>query len=480
MKPNPEDRRAAFRLLPAVDEVLRQERLAGLLARTGTLEVSVFVRRAVNGLRRDIDAGLFDGLEVARHVGPEQAAARAEALFEEDRRRGIPRAINATGVVLHTGLGRAPIHPEVAARMAEAARGYCILEVERESGKRGRRDDYLSELLTRLTGCEAAIAVNNNAAAVFLCLQTFAAGGEAVVSRGELVEIGGSFRVPEVMLRAGVRLREVGTTNRTRAADYQGAINEHTGLLLKVHTSNFKVTGFTEEVSMEDLAALGRESKLVTAFDLGSGLFEYEGTTPLGALGEETVVSQAVASGIDVVTFSGDKLFGGPQAGVLVGKRESIDALRANPVYRALRLDKVSLSGLEGTLQLLLDGRGDEIPARVMLRMTAEELASRAEELAGRITALPGFSAEVALDQSQPGSGSAPDVFLDTWVVRVRHASLSAEALGRHLRVGQPPVFTRIQDDALLCDPRTLTVGELEELAGAFAALVERTAGSIE
>ena len=471
------DLQAAFRLLPGVDEALRIARVARLAARTGRGELTELVRRALDGLREEVSEGRLDASGLAERLGADELATRVEALFTAERKRGVQRVINATGVVLHTGLGRAPVHPEVAARMAQVASGYCVLEVERASGQRNQRDDQLSRLLARLTGCEAAIAVNNNAAAVFLCLQTFASGGEAIVSRGELVEIGGSFRVPDVMTRAGVTLREVGTTNRTRAADYRGAIGDATGLLLKVHTSNFKVVGFTEEVSMEDLAALGRELGVTSAFDLGSGLFEHEGLTPLGELGDETVVQDAVASGIDVVSFSGDKLFGGPQAGLVVGKRAAIAALRKNPIYRALRLDKATLAGLEGTLRLILEGRGDEIPTRALLRRSAAQLLPVAEGLAARLDAIEGLSAEVVAEKSQPGSGSAPDVFLDTWAVRVRSDQHSPDALARRLRMGEPGVFTRIQEGALLCDPRTLLEGDEDALVSAFEAVARASAG---
>jgi L-seryl-tRNA(Ser) seleniumtransferase len=470
MTTGPADLQAALRQLPAVDEALRLARIAQLAARTGRVEATRLVRGALDGLRRELREGQLDPAALAERVGAEAVADRVEALFLEERRRGLHPCVNVTGVV-NTGLGRAPVHPEAAALMGAVAGGYGILEVDRATGKRNRRDDQLSRLLSRLVGCEAAIAVNNNAAATYLCLNTFARGGEAIVSRGELVEIGGSFRVPDVMTQAGVTLREVGTTNRTRIEDYRAAVNERTRLLMKVHTSNFRVVGFTEEVPMGELAALGREVSLPTVFDLGSGLVEAEGLAPLPDLGGETRVADAVASGLDVVTFSGDKLLGGPQAGLLVGRREAILALRSNPVYRAMRLDKTALAGLEVTLSLLLDGRGDELPTRRMLRAGAEELRPVAERIAAHLDALPGLAAEVRPDRSQPGSGSAPDVFLDTWSVRVTSAHLSAEGLARRLRLGEPPVFTRLHDGAVHLDPRTLLEGDEARLLAAFEAL---------
>ena len=464
-----------FRALPSVDEGRRHldEAVAGD-ARLEAIPSAVrteLVQTALDALRRRIgEAGLSAADVEAELVGGAWRAALLE-LATVEAGRGVRSAVNATGVVLHTNLGRAPVHPEAAERMRAAAGGYCVLEMDRFSARRNERDARLGVLLSRLTGAEAGIAVNNCAGAAFLMMQTFAGGREAVVSRGELVEIGGSFRVPDVMARAGVRMVEVGTTNRTRAVDYERAIGPDTGLLMKVHTSNYRVVGFTEEVGMGELAELGRELELPTVFDLGSGLVEAEGLAPLPDLGGETRVSDAVASGLDVVTFSGDKLFGGPQAGLLVGRRAAIEALRSNPVYRAMRLDKTALAGLEATLQLVLEGRGDEVPARRMLRTTAKELRPVAERLAVALDALPGLAAEALEERSQPGSGSAPDVYLDTWVVRVRSEQHSPEALARRLRLGEPAVFARLHDGALLVDPRTLLEGDEVRLIGAFEAV---------
>jgi len=466
-----EGRQEALRRLPAVDEALRSPEVAELLERERRELVAELVRDELARWRAQVQAGRLDAPGLAARLASGALGASVAALLAEERGRGLRRVVNATGVVLHTGLGRAPLHPEAAAAMERAAAGYCVLEVERFSGERNERDARLGVLLARLTGAEAAIAVNNNAGAVLLLLQTFAGGREAVVSRGELVEIGGSFRVPEVMARAGVTLREVGTTNRTRAADFRAAAGERTGLLMKVHTSNFKVVGFTQEVGPGELGELGRELSLTTAFDLGSGLLEPEQGSALDALAGEPRVRDAVASGIDVVTFSGDKLLGGPQAGLVVGRRGAVAAMRANPIYRALRLDKVSLAGLEATLELYLAGRADEIPARRMLRASAEELRPVAERLAARIGALAGLAAEVVAGASQPGSGSAPDVFLDTWLVAVASERRSPDALAAALRAGEPPVFARIQDGRLLFDVRTLLEGDEERLAAACAAL---------
>jgi L-seryl-tRNA(Ser) seleniumtransferase len=390
---------------------------------------------------------------------------------EREQKGGLVQVVNAAGVVLHTGLGRAPIHPEAARAMEVAARSYGTLEVDRFSGRRNQRDERLGELLARMTGAEDGIVVNNNAAAVLLMLSTFAAGKETVVSRGELVEIGGSFRIPDVMVRANTKMVECGTTNRTRADDYRQAAGPDTGLLIKVHTSNFRVVGFTEELDAPDLARLGQELGVVTAFDLGSGLLEGPEARPLDMLGGEPLVRDSVAAGVDIVTFSGDKLLGGPQAGLIVGKREAVARMRKNPMYRALRLDKVTIAGLEATLGLYLAGRADEIPARRMMLLQPDELRPVAEGIAAELSKLDGFTAEVIDDASQPGSGSAPGIFLPSPVVRLTCERWSAEELSARLRAGEPSVFARIHDDRLLLDPRTLLEGDRESLLDAVRRL---------
>ena len=314
--------------------------------------------------------------------------------------------------------------------------------------------------------------MNNNAAAVLLALQALARGKEVVVSRGELVEVGGSFRIPDVMEHAGTQLREVGTTNRTRMEDYRAAIGPRTGLLMKVHTSNYRIEGFTHEVTADELALLGQEHGLPTAYDLGSGLIEAPGAAALPELGGEPRVRDAVSSGVDLVTFSGDKLLGAPQAGLIVGRRERVQQLRASPVYRALRLDKVAVAGLECTLELLLAGRGDELPVRAMLARSPAELGAAAERLAAVLDSLEGLSAAVVDERSQPGSGSAPGVYLETRCVRVTAERAGPDELAARLRRGEPPVFCRIHEDALLLDPRTLLDGQEALVIEAFTRLV--------
>ncbi len=463
-----------FRLLPSVEDVLATPEVAGLVARVGRELVTDLARDVLASWRTAIQAGELDAPGVTERLERGDLARSLAKRVEREEKAGLVSVVNAAGVVLHTGLGRAPVHPEAAAAMERTARGYGTLEVERFSGRRNRRDDRLSELITRLVGGEAAIVVNNNAAAVLLLLNTFAAGRETVVSRGELVEIGGSFRMPDVMERANTRLAEAGTTNRTRARDFETAVTREgadVGLLLKVHTSNYRVVGFTEEIEADELAQLGKRLGVTTAFDLGSGLFEPDGAVPLTGVLREPLVREAMQSDVDVVCFSGDKLLGGPQAGILVGAKPAIDALRANPMYRALRLDKVAIAGLEATFALYLAGRGDEVPARAMLAMPPESLRPVAEEIARELDGLEGLAAEVIDDASQPGSGSSPDVYLPSPVVRVTPAERSAEQLAAALRAGDPPVFTRIHEDRVLVDPRTLLEGDLERLLAAFRAL---------
>ena len=462
----------AYRLLPSVEEVLSRPAVRALEARVARALLAGFVGEVLSAWRAEIGAGRLAAEALEQRLAQGGLERALEQKVRREEGGGLVRVLNATGVVLHTGLGRASVHPAAAEAMRRAAEGYCTLEVERWSGERNQRDDRLAELLRRLTGAEAAIAVNNNAAAVLLLLNAFGAGKETIVSRGELVEIGGSFRMPDVMERASTKLREVGTTNRTRLDDYRKACGSETGLLIKVHTSNYRVVGFTEEVAPEELATLGHETKVTTAFDLGSGLLEPEGAQALDMLGGEPLVKAAVASGVDVVTFSGDKLLGGPQAGLLVGKKAAIATLRKNPLYRVLRLDKVTLAGLEATLALYLAGRADEIPARARMLRTLAELEPRARALARELAGLEGLSVEVLPGKSQPGSGSAPGIFLDTFVLRVTQRGVTAGELAARLRAGEPCVFTRVQDDAVWLDPRTLHPGEEAALVAAFRALV--------
>lgn len=460
--------------IPSIDLLRKRGAVQRLEARYGSGATLDALRAVADAARLRLRAPAeapAPGAEPEDLAGVIEAEAGARLLGQFQG--SLRPVVNATGVIIHTNLGRAPLARAAIDRLAATAGGYTNLEYDLARGERGSRAIHAEALLTILTGAEAAVVVNNNAAATLLMLAALARGREVLISRGELVEIGGGFRVPDVMAQSGADLREVGTTNRTRVADYTVAAGPRTALILRVHPSNFRVEGFTEEVGARELAELGRELGLPTAFDLGSGLIEGDEVTALpDVMGGEPRVREAVASGVDVVAFSGDKLFGGPQAGMLVGRRNTIAALRKNPVYRALRLDKVTIAGLERTLSLYLEGRGDELPARAMLQATAEQLRPLAERLAAALGQLPGCRAEVIPERSQPGSGSAPGVFLPTCAVRLTHSSLAAGHFARELRRAEPPVFARVQDDALLLDPRTLLPGDEPLLVSAVRAVV--------
>jgi L-seryl-tRNA(Ser) seleniumtransferase len=460
-----------FRLLPSVERLAANARDAAQRRGVPAAVLTRLAQGVIEALRTRLAANEWSGPEFERFVADRGPERELEQALLREAGAGWVRVVNATGVVLNTGLGRAPVHPLAAERMAQAAASYGTLEVERWSGKRNQRDDRISDLMVRLVGGEAAIAVNNCAAAVLLALQTFAGGKGCILSRGELVEIGGSFRMPAVMERAGVRLVEVGTTNRTRLSDYESAIDAHTGLVLKVHTSNYRVVGFTEEVSVKELAALGRRRALPVLYDLGSGLVDPAGAVPLDFLDETNTVAGALADGVDAVMFSGDKLFGGPQAGFIVGRRDTIAALRKNPLYRALRLDKVAIAGIEATLEIVAQGRADELPTRRMLITSAEQLQPVAQRVAAAIGACTGCTAAVVPQRSQPGSGTAPHVFIDTYCVAATRNGWSAQRLARELRHGEPVVFARIEDDRVLLDVRTLLPGDEELLLAAFQRL---------
>ena len=378
--------------------------------------------------------------------------------------------INATGVVLHTNLGRAPLARAAADRVAALAVGYTNLEYDIERGTRGRRDVHAERLLCGLTGAEAALVVNNNAAATLLALTALAAGREVIISRGELVEIGGGFRVPDVMAQSGAVLREVGTTNRTRAADYAAAINDRTALILRVHPSNFRIEGFTERPQLAELVALGRRFEIPVAEDLGSGYFPLDGMPPDG-LRDEPAVTRSVASGADVVMFSGDKLLGGPQAGIIAGTRAAISRIRAHPLMRALRVDKLTYAALEATLGEYAAGRArSTVPVAMMLALTADEIGRRADALASALSA-HGLHAGVADGQSTIGGGSAPGSALPTRLVTIAHPTLSAAALEERLRLLTPPVIARIENDRVVLDLRTVDPADDEMLAAALQTL---------
>ena len=367
--------------------------------------------------------------------------------------------INATGVVIHTNLGRAPLAREGGEHVAGVDWRYSNLEYDLEAGRRGRRDAHTGALLAKLIGAEAALVVNNNAAAVFLALNTLAEGGEVVVSRGELIEIGGSFRIPDICAKSGAVLREVGTTNRTRLADYAAAISERTRVLLRVHPSNFRIIGITERPDLGALAEMARHHHLALIEDLGSGCLV--DLAPYG-LEDEPPVGASLRAGADVVTFSGDKLLGGPQAGILAGRREVLARIRQNPLFRALRVGKLTIAALEATARLYRSGDLDAIPALRLLRAPASAAAAAAARLQGYLSGLSDFTTGLESAESVAGGGSTPGQAMPTTVIAVVHARASADELAGRLRRHHPPVIARVERGRVLLDPRTL-LGEEEE-----------------
>jgi L-seryl-tRNA(Ser) seleniumtransferase len=421
----------SLRELPAVHEVLA--RLGDAAARYPRAVVIDEIRRALDESRAEILGGRANGTPVE---------ARVTRALERLERPTLRRVINATGVVLHTNLGRAPLGEFT------VPGGYSNLEYDLAAGRRGKRDVHASALIERLTGAPG-IAVNNNAAAIFLALNELASGGEALVSRGELIEIGDGFRIPEIMARSGATLREIGTTNRTRIDDYRDAITDRTRLLMRVHPSNFRITGFTARPEMGELVALGRERGIPVYEDLGSGC-----VVDLRAFGvDEPLVSESLVAGVDLVSFSGDKLLGGPQAGILAGKAEIVARLRRNPLFRALRLDKLIYQALGDTLRALLLEQWELVPALAMIRQPADEIRSRAEALAAKLP-----RAEVRQGQSVIGGGATPEQSIPTWVIAIECDDVVD--VERRLRGSDPAVVARIEDGRLILDLRTVAARE--------------------
>jgi L-seryl-tRNA(Ser) seleniumtransferase len=411
---------------------------------------------------------------------PSDIMATAQDMFLEiwadEQRRGVRRVINATGVVIHTNLGRAPLSAAARRAITDEAAGYCTLEYDLATGKRGRRGRRAEELIIDLTGAGDALIVNNCAAAAFFVLTVFAAGGEVIISRGELVEIGGDFRVPDVLDRSGAVLKEVGTTNRTKIADYEKAIGANSRMILRVHPSNYRIVGFTAAPNVAELAALGQSKGLMLYEDLGSGaLIDLSG---IGLTGEP-FVRESLAAGADVVTFSGDKLLGGPQAGIIAGKAEMIERLRKHPLYRALRVDKLSYAALAATLEAYRrNAASAEIPVQQMLAMTAEEIGQRAESFVKEFQAKTGgteLELEIIAGTSAAGGGAAPQFQPPTRLLALSHSTHSAADLEKMLRVSSPPVISRIADGRVMFDLRTVSKNDESELLDAVAALTSRS-----
>jgi len=461
--PSDERKRQLLRELPAVNELLALEPLARAQEEAGRALTVGAIRAALDRVRDAIATGERD-----EPPSPGELAAMVLKAISATERPACRHVINATGVIIHTGLGRAPLPEAALHAIAQEARGYCLLETVRETGRRGQRDETTGRLLCELTGAEAATVVNNNAAATLLCLEALAKGRQVIVSRGQLVEIGGSFRIPDIMAQSGAILREVGTTNKTRIADYEAAVCDETALLLRVHASNFKMVGFTEQASLPELIELGRRRHIPVMDDIGSGAL-----IDLSRHGfpDEPTAPGSVRAGADLVCASADKLTGGCQAGFICGRRDLVAHLRRSPLYRALRVDKVTLIALEATLRLYLDPE-TLLNANPTLRMIAEPLeacARRASRIARAIRqAAPKADVVISGARAQIGSGSVPGESLPTKVVAVRVSGLSADELARRLRLGEPPILTRIRDDRVLIDAKTVLYGEAAMIGQAF------------
>ena len=449
------------------------------LPAVGRLLATPPIQRALQYLHRDrLVLALQEALNEARErirtgedaPDEQEIISRALALLKTSERPHLRSVVNATGVVLNTNLGRAILAERAIDRVLEMARRYSNLEYDLQEGKRGSRYDHVEELLCRLTGAEAALVVNNNAAAVLLVVDTFGRDREVIVSRGQLVEIGGSFRIPEVLTTSGACLVEVGTTNKTRPADYERAISERTAMLLRCHPSNYRIVGFTAEVSPQELVAIAQRHGVLAVEDLGSGVLIDLSTY---GLPPEPTVQASVLAGMDLVTFSGDKLLGGPQAGIIVGKRDAISKLKGNPLLRALRVDKLSLAGLEQTLRLYQDPEKarEEIPVLEMLTRPLANLQQEATLLAEALMKFSWLTIEQLAGESQVGGGSLPETGLPTALIAVQAAGWTAQALCDFLRQAKDPVVARIEHEKILFDPRTLRPGDNERILAAFEEL---------
>ncbi len=463
---SPTLRQQVLRKIPSVDEILSKSEMLDLLRIHPRAVVVQAVRKGLERLRREIlNQEDLSSIEAAL-FSFENLLPRFQKEIDLQTQPKLRRVINATGIVIHTNLGRAPLHPLALKQMVEVSKAYSNLEYDLDKGERGDRYSHVEEILCRLSGAESALVVNNNAGAVLLCLNTLAEGREVVISRGELVEIGGAFRVPDVMKRSGAFLKEVGTTNRTHLKDYERAIGPETALLLKVHTSNFRVMGFTSEVSLGELVQLGSQHHIPVMEDLGSGclidLTQY-------GLEREPTVQEAIKTGVDVITISGDKLLGGPQAGIILGKKSLLDSIKTNPLTRALRIDKLTLAALESTLLLYVDEKRamEEIPTLRMLGLDRKKLKNRGRRLLKRLQDRVDKEIQMTLrdDVSQVGGGALPLQELPTIVLSIRSLSHSMNSLEENLRRGTPPIIARISRDELILDMRTVFDDEIPLLA---------------
>jgi L-seryl-tRNA(Ser) seleniumtransferase len=463
-----------FRKLPSTDEVLRQAGMQALADREGHAAVAGSVRVVLDRMRQEIVGNRLDekSLDLALANLPEAI----ERQLRQALSYSLRPVINATGVILHTNLGRAPLASAAIEHIRETALTYSNLEFDLSTGERGKRDVHVDRLFKKLLAEEtrdvSTILVNNNAAAVLLALNSLAEGGEVIVSRGELVEIGGSFRIPDVMSKSHATLREVGTTNRTRIADYERAINDRTCLLLRVHRSNFEISGFTEQPALEELVALARRRKLPLMEDLGSGAF-FDLRT-IGVQNEPGVL-ESLRAGVDVVTYSGDKLLGGPQAGLVSGRTDLVARMRSNSLFRALRVDKLTYAALEATLLAYVKHDYDAVPVLRMMSLSKDEIARRAEALVAPIKSAAAKSSRLKLElvdgESVIGGGAAPSAVLSTCLIAVTHAELSASELCTRLRESDPPLIARVEEGRVLLDLRTVFPEQEASFAAVLAAL---------
>ena len=452
-----------FKKLPAIDKWIASETGISLTAEFSRKEVVDVMREHLNEVRDGLNNGL---IELPNFNSPEYAALMRVDLLKK-RSPSLRRTINATGIVIHTNLGRAPLAIEAIEAMVRIARGYSNLEMDLVSGQRGSRYQHVESLLCRITGAEAALVVNNCAASVVLALSTFASGQEVIISRGELVEIGGSFRIPEIIDKSSANMVEVGTTNKTRIGDYAMALSNKTRVLLSVHPSNYKVIGFSEKPDSKELAMLAHQNELIFMQDLGSGaLVDMKTGVPMA----EQTVQKSIANGADILTFSGDKLLGGPQSGIILGRTHLIDAIKKNPLLRAFRIDKLSLAALVATLRLYLPPN-DPTKKVPVLRMINEEEKSvdrRARNLLRQLRKIPGLTGTVVDDVSYGGGGALPMAEIPTSVLHIEMTGMSGGELARRLRETDPPVIVRVKKDLLVVDPRTVLPEDISDLIRAF------------
>lgn len=470
-----------LRLLPSIESALSTTLAQRLSAELNRELVRDLLREIIEQLREQITAARDSAISAfadSESIGNEierRLLVRTKALLSPS----LCRVVNATGVIIHTNLGRAPLAPAAVAAVSNIASGYSNLEYDLGQGERGHRESHAAAIIARLCGSEAAIVTNNNAAAVLLVLNTLAEGGEVIVSRGELIEIGGSFRIPEIMEKSGATLREVGTTNRTRLADYERAINDKTRLILRVHPSNYKIVGFTERPTAREIASLAQSAGIPSFEDLGSGCL-----IDLGPYGvkDEPVVSGSIKAGVSVATFSGDKMLGGPQAGIIAGSRMIVDSVRKNPLMRALRVDKMTYAALEATLRLYERGEAAAgVPVIRAMAETRQELGQRASRFCSRVNGVARGMIEAAAEDGESliGGGSAPGVGIPTVLVALTSKALSAASVESRLRANGIPIITRLERDRVLIDLRTVRRDEEETIINAVAEITRGAAKSM-